>query len=155
MPPRWILDTNLTVALALADPAVLPLRAAAGDGRLRLVVTPRLLQEARGVLARPPLARVLGWDAATIEAELEAWYAEAEALPDAPPASAAFPPCPDPGDRFLFDLLAAHADLSLATRDKRLLKVKRLRARIRRPQDLLAWLSAPSVPIGRDGSGQA
>lgn len=152
MPPRWILDTNLAVALAMADPGVVPLVAAARQGRLRLVVTPRLLQEARVVLARPPLARVLGWDDAAIDAGLGAWYAEAEPLPDAPPASAAFPSCPDPGDRFLFDLLAAHDDLSLATRDKRLLKVKRLRARIRRPQDLLAGLSAS---VGREASGQA
>lgn len=138
---RWLLDTNLVVARAMGDPEV-----AALFVHPAVAVSPRLLAEAAGVLARPQLHRVLGWDAEAIAQRLHDWLCHAQRLDDVAEPPAWLPAAPDPGDQFLWNLLAAHADLVLVTRDKRLLKARGpLRGRVLRVQAAQARMAADAA----------
>jgi uncharacterized protein len=139
---RILPDTNLIVAAFLDDPRTRPFWQALSDGRLRPAVSGHLLAEAREVLMRPPLHPNRGWDAAHVEARLADLLQAADRLPTpdghAVALAASRHPAPDPGDQFLWDLLHAHADLVLVTRDKRLLKSKPMKARVWSVERLMA-----------------
>lgn len=127
-----LLDTNLIVALWMDDPRLGWLEQALRQRTGPWATADALLAEARDVLARPAIQRVRSADAAAIDAWLLERFggvALRTVSPDAPVA----PRAPDPGDQFLWDLLHAHADLVLWTRDRRLLESPGMRGRVLTP----------------------
>ena len=92
-----------------------------------------LLAEYRAVLLRPRLKKLHGLSVADIESLLTDLAQHAIVLtPGAAPAA------PDPGDQFLWDLLAAKEALVLVTGDKLLLREPAMRGRVVSPADFLA-----------------
>lgn len=129
---RILLDTNVVVGLWLEDPRLLALRQALADGTLPIATSECLLAESREVLMRPVLRRIRGHSLDDVEAFLERCFGGAPRCADGPAVSG-LPAAPDPGDQFLWNLLAADADLQLWTRDKRLLRDRTMRGRVRLP----------------------
>lgn len=129
---RVLLDTNLVVGLWLDDPRLADLRRSLLDGTLPVATSDGLLAEARDVLMRPAVRRDRGYSIEAVEAFLGQCFGQALRCVDAA-APAGAPPAPDPGDQFLWNLLAADASLQLWTRDKRLLQDRSMRGRVRRP----------------------
>ena len=130
-----IVDTNVAVAgLLTADDASPVARIL--DGMLAaafpFVVSEALLAEYRTVLVRPSLRKLHGLTIAEVETILTDIAQHAIVL-----APVAAPPAPDPGDRFLWELLAARADLLLVT-DKLLLKAPGMRGRVISPREFVA-----------------
>lgn len=105
-PCAWILDGMLGAAFAFA-------------------LSADLLAEYRAVLVRPALCERHGLTIAEVQTMLTRLARHAIML--APVAAA---PAPDPGDQFLWELLAARADLVLVTGDKLLLRDRRMRGRV-------------------------
>ena len=135
-----IIDTNVIVAGLLtandASPVVRIL-----DGMLAatfpFVLSEALLAEYRAVLLRPRLCRLHG----LVEAEIDTLLANlARHAIVLAPDSAAADVAPDPGDQFLWNLLAARADLVLVTGDKRLLQNQPQPQRVIAPADFAARL---------------
>jgi predicted nucleic acid-binding protein len=93
------------------------------------VVSEALLAEYRAVLLRPGLRKLHGLVVTEIDTILTEIAQHAIVL-----APAAGTPAPDPGDQFLWDLLAARPDLVLVTGDKLLLASSMGRARAMSPQ---------------------
>ena len=129
---RILLDTNLVVGLWLGDSKLGVLRLALADGSLPIVTSECLLAESREVLMRPAVRRDRGYSHEEVEAFLLWCFGRATRCVDAPTAPG-MPLAPDPGDQFLWNLLMAEADLQLWTRDKRLLRDRAMRGRVRRP----------------------
>lgn len=92
------------------------------------VVSESLLAEYRAVLVRPKLLKLHGLSGAEIDIILTDMARHAIVL--APVRTAATPMAPDPGDQFLWDLLADRADLALVTGDKLLLQNETTRERV-------------------------
>ncbi len=130
-----VVDTNVVVAgLLTADDASPVARIL--DGMLvaafPFVVSETLLAEYCTVLLRQNLGKLHGLTVAEVEILLTDIAQHAIVL--APVAAA---PAPDPGDQFLWDLLAARADLVLVTGDKRLLLDSGMQGRVLSPRELV------------------
>ncbi len=132
-----VVDTNVVVAGLLTGNAASPV-ARILDGMLAatfpFVVSEALLAEYRTVLVRPALRKLHGLTVAEVEALLTDIAQDAIVpVPMAVPVAPAAQPAPDPGDHGLRDLLAARADLLLATGDKALLADRGMQPRVVTP----------------------
>ena len=144
MSDYFIIDTNVVVAGLLTMHADSPV-ARILDGMLRaafaFVVSESLLSEYRAVLVRPKLRKLHDLSEAEIDIILTDIARHAIVL--APVRTAATPMAPDPGDQFLWDLLADRADradLVLVTGDKLLLQNEGMRERVILPATFVAQL---------------
>ena len=139
MSDYFIIDTNVVVAGLLTMHADSPV-ARILDGMLRaafaFVVSESLLSEYRAVLVRPKLRKLHDLSEAEIDIILTDIARHAIVL--APVRTAATPMAPDPGDQFLWDLLADRADLALVTGDKLLLQNETMRERVILPATFVA-----------------
>ncbi len=131
----FIIDTNVLVAGLLTSHADSPV-ARILDGMLGaafpFVLSEALLAEYRAVLVRPRLYQLHGLSEAEIDIILVDIARHAIVL--TPVRTAATPLAPDPGDQFLWDLLATRADLVLVTGDKLLLQDEAMQQRVVLPQ---------------------
>jgi hypothetical protein len=143
-------DTNLVVGAFFGDPRLAALWAFWQQAGGRHACSAKLLAECRHVLQRPGVRRAGPWSADEVEAGLQRLFAGAVVLADADEAAAAairsVHAAPDAGDQFLWDLLALHPTLVLVTRDKRLLKHKRTKARVWSPERALSATEPPDAP---------
>lgn len=115
----FVVDTNVLVAALLgrrADAPPAQLLQAVLQGRLRPVVSDALIAEYLSVLARPKIAERHGLTPAEVESLVVAIVRQAVVVAPTAPG----PTAPDPGDQFLFDLLAALPGSVLVTGDARL-----------------------------------
>lgn len=131
----FIIDTNVVVAGLLTAHADSPV-ARILDGMLSaafaFVVSEALLAEYRAVLVRPKLRKLHGLSEAEVDAILTDMVRHAIVL--LPVRAELNPKAPDAGDQFLWDLLAARADLVLVTGDKLLLQDEAMQQRVILPQ---------------------
>lgn len=136
--PPVIVDTNVVVAGLLTGNDTSPV-ARILDGMLvatfAFVVSEALLAEYRTVLVRPSLRKLHGLTVAEVETLLTDLAQHAIVLN---PAQSAAPQAPDVGDQLLWDLLAAKAELLLATGDKLLLRDAGMQGRVISPQAFVA-----------------
>ncbi len=91
------------------------------------VVSEALIAEYRAVLLRPKLCRLHGLSPDEVDEILTALVQNAIVLAPTEPAGLR---APDPGDQFLWDLMAMREDLLLITGDQRLLSAADLKGRI-------------------------
>jgi putative PIN family toxin of toxin-antitoxin system len=125
----YIVDTNVVVAGLLSADSASPVARVLDEmlaASFRYAVSQALLGEYRTVLLRPALRKLHGLSVDEVEQVLVDLAQRAVVLqavePRAPARSqAAWPRAPDPGDQFLWNLLASRRDLVLITGDKRLL----------------------------------
>lgn len=106
-------------------------------GDIVFKVSPALMREYRGVLARPAIAGRLRLGAGGADALLDD-LSRAAQHSDPLPASPASRPPPDPGDAHLWALLRSDERLRLLTLDRALLERGRMRRRVITPA---AWWS--------------
>lgn len=134
--PVVIVDTNVVVAGLLTVDETSPV-ARVLDGMLAaafpFALSEALLAEYRAVLVRPRLKKLHGLSVADIEILLTDLAQHAIVL-----TPGAAPTAPDPGDQFLWDLLAAKEALVLVTGDKLLLREPAMRGRVVSPADFVA-----------------
>lgn len=134
----FIIDTNVVVAGLLASRPESPV-ARILDGMLRasfrFVLSEALLAEYRAVLLRPHLAKLHGLTEADVDTLLADITQHAIVL-SAPTQHVL--QAPDPGDQFLWHLLAARTDLVLVTGDKRLLEASNMANRVQLPSTFAA-----------------
>ena len=137
----FIIDTNVVVAGLLTAQNDSPV-ARILDGMLSatfpFVVSEALLAEYHALLVRPKVCKRHGLSAAEIEIILTDIARHAIVL--GPVRSAATATAPDPGDQFLWDLLAVRADLILVTGDKLLVQDEAMRKRVILPSTFVARL---------------
>jgi predicted nucleic acid-binding protein len=139
---RAILDTNVWLDwLVFGDPRVAPLAAAIEAGRLAPLATEPMLAEFAAVVARPRFAL----DEAARAAACARQRAAVSVLAPAPDCRL---PCTDPDDRMFVDLAVAHRVAWLLSRDKALLRLRRIALRrfglrVGTPED---WRAAPGDP---------
>ena len=135
--PAVIVDTNVIAAGLLTKQNASPV-ARILDGMLGaafpFVLFEALLAEYRAVLVRPVLRKRHGLTVAQVEAILTDLAQHAIVL-----APVGAQPAPDPGDQFLWELLATRADLVLITGDKLLLRDVGMQGRVISPS---AFVSA-------------
>ena len=129
----FIIDTNVVVAGLLASRPESPV-ARILDGMLhasfRFVLSEALLAEYRAVLLRPHLVKLhllSEPDVDTLLADITQ-HAIVLSVPTQHALQA-----PDPGDQFLWHLLASRTDLVLVTGDKRLLDAPNMANRVQLP----------------------
>lgn len=131
-PAAVIVDTNVVVAGLLTGNVASPV-ARILDGMLSaafaFVVSEALLAEYRAVLVRPGLRKLHGLTVAEVETLLTDIAQRAIVLQ--PVAGTA---APDVGDQFLWNLLAARADVLLVTGDKALQFDAGMRSRVLSPK---------------------
>lgn len=131
-PAAVIVDTNVVVAGLLTGNIASPV-ARILDGMLSaafaFVVSEALLAEYRAVLVRPGLRKLHGLTVAEVETLLTDIAQRAIVLQ--PVAGTA---APDVGDQFLWNLLAARADVLLVTGDKALQFDAGMRSRVLSPK---------------------
>lgn len=134
----FIVDTNVVVVGLLASRPESPV-ARILEGMLSasfgFVVSEALLAEYRAVLLRPHLAKLHGLSEADVDTLLIAIAQHAIVLA-APPQHAL--QAPDPGDQFLWNLLATRPDLVLLTGDKRLLEAANMAGKVQSPSTFAA-----------------
>ena len=127
-----VIDTNVVVAGLLTHDDASPV-ARILDGMLAaafaFVVSEALLAEYGKVLARPALRKLHKLTLAEIETLLTDLAQHAIVL-----APVAGPAAPDRGDQFLWNLLAARADILLVTGDKALLQAASMKGRVISPR---------------------
>ena len=137
----FIIDTDVLLAGLLTSHADSPV-ARILDGMLgaafSFVLSEALLAEYRAVLVLPRLCKLHGPSDAEIDVILMDIARHAIVL--TPVRTAATPGAPDPGDQFLWDLLATRADLMLVTGDKLLLQDEAMRQRVILPQTFVTKL---------------
>lgn len=141
MNPIYIIDTNVVVAgliTAQTDSPVARILDSMLGAAFPFVLSPALLAEYRAVLLRPKLAKLHGLVTEQIDGVLTELAQHGIVL--SPPASQATPRSPDPGDQFLWDLLALRPDLLLVTGDKLLLQDAAMGSRVLTAQALAARL---------------
>jgi putative PIN family toxin of toxin-antitoxin system len=135
----FVIDTNMLVAGLLTAHADSPV-ARILDGMLTaafpFVVSESLLAEYHAVLVRPKLCKLHGLSVAEIDTILTDIARHAIVLN--PTTTANNPVAPDLGDQFLWDLLAARADLVLVTGDKLLFQDAAMPDRVILPQAFVA-----------------
>lgn len=127
-----VIDTNVVVAGVLTHNETSPVARileAMLTAAFPYAVSQDLLTEYRTVLERPSLRRLHGLTADEIETLVVALAETAIVL-----SPACAPSAPDPKDQFLWDLLAARADLILVTGDKPLFAVSLYVGRIITPR---------------------
>ena len=133
MNPVLVVDTNVVVAGLITRNPESPV-AVILDGmlnaRIRFAVSPALLAEYRSVLLRSKLIKLHQLTEAEIDLLLATLVRHAIVLQVAKCELIA----PDPGDQFLWDLMASREDLMLITGDKLLLEKSPLQGRITTPQ---------------------
>ena len=141
MSPLFIIDTDVVVAGLLSSRADSPV-ARILDGMLRasfrFVLSEALLAEYRQVLLRPKLLKLHGLAATEVDQILTDLALHAIVLP-APPQRVKLL-APDPGDQFLWNLLASRDDLVLVTGDKLLLQLGPLQERVLSAADFVVKL---------------
>ena len=141
MSPVFIIDTNVVVAGLLTSHADSPV-ARILDGMLRanfrFVISEALLAEYRQVLLRPKLSKLHWLSAVEVDEVLTDLARHAIVLPVAPQMEKFL--APDPGDQFLWNLLASRDDLVLVTGDKLLLQAGPLKERVISAADFLVEL---------------
>jgi putative PIN family toxin of toxin-antitoxin system len=135
----FVIDTNVLVAGLLTAHADSPV-ARILDGMLTaafpFVVSEALLSEYHAVLVRPKLCKLHGLSVAEIDLILTDIASHAIVLN--PSSETNNPVAPDLGDQFLWNLLAARADLVLVTGDKLLLQDALMQDRVILPQAFVA-----------------
>ena len=137
----WVVDTSVLVAgLLTPDPGSPPARIldAMLAGELRFLFCVELLAEYRTVLLRERIRKRHGLPVAEVDALLEALATDA-AVAD---ISGRKETAPDPGDDFLWRLLAARRGAGLITGDSALLGRPPPNARVISPRDWIDELSA-------------
>lgn len=137
----YVIDTNVVVAgliTAQADSPVVRILDGMLGAAFPFVLSPTLLAEYRAVLMRPKLAKLHGLGAEQIDSVLTDLARHGIVL--SPPDHHAAAPAPDPGDQFLWNLLALRADLVLVTGDKRLLQDLVMQPRVITPLALVTRL---------------
>ena len=138
----WVVDTSVLVAgLLTPDPESPPARIvdAMQLGEMRFLLCVDLLAEYRTVLLRPRIRARHGLAEAEVDALLEALATDAVVADIAERNERA----PDPGDDFLWQLLAARDGAGLITGDAALLKRPPPRTRVISPRTFIEELSAP------------
>jgi len=144
--PIFIIDTNVVVAGLLTAHGDSPV-ARILDGMLaatfRFVLSEALLTEYRAVLLRPSLRKLHGLSESDIDLILVDLAQHAIVLPDQ--GHTGIPVAPDPGDQFLWNLLASRSDLVLVTGDKVLLQDDAMQARV----------ITPARFVANEGTGQS
>ena len=154
----FIIDTNVVVAGLLtshADSPVARILDAMLGATFTFVLSEALLAEYRTVLLRPRLCKLHGLSEAEIDVVLIDIARHAIVL--TPFKTAATPLAPDPGDQFLWDLLATRRDLVLVTGDKLLLRDEAMQHRVISPQTFvngpfqtaIATATATTPPSGQ------
>jgi putative PIN family toxin of toxin-antitoxin system len=137
----FVIDTNVVVAGLLTAHADSPV-ARILDGMLAatftFVVSQALLAEYRAVLLRPKLVKRHGLSESEIDVILTDMVRHAIVLKATESGSAHT--APDPGDQFLWDLLATRADLVLVTGDQLLLQDANMQQRIMSANEFVAQL---------------
>jgi putative PIN family toxin of toxin-antitoxin system len=137
----FVIDTNVVVAGLLTAHADSPV-ARILDGMLgaafAFVLSQALLTEYRTVLVRPHLRKLHGLSEAEIDVILMDIARHAIVL--TPMETVQAPAAPDPGDQFLWNLLATRVDLVLVTGDKLLLKDALMQPRVISPQMFAAQM---------------
>jgi putative PIN family toxin of toxin-antitoxin system len=132
-----IVDTNVLVAgLLTADGSSPVARVLDGmvSASFSFVLSEALLGEYRTVLLRPSISRRHGLSVDEIEAVLVQLAQHAIVIR---PSSHDAPQAPDPGDQFLWDLLAERSEFILVTGDKRLLDDAGMAGRVVSPRAFL------------------
>lgn len=118
-----VLDTNVWLAwLVFADPRVAPLARLVDTGAAAVLATEPMLEEFAAVIVRPHF----GLDAAACSA-LAARQRHAVSLRATAPDCRL--PCTDRADQMFIDLAVAHRVDGLLSRDKALLRLRRIAAR--------------------------
>ena len=144
MSPFFIIDTNIVVAgliTANANSPVARILERMLGAALAYVLSPALLAEYRAVLMRPRLVKQHGLGAEQIDTLLTELARHAIVLtPPANQTNQSVAVAPDPGDQFLWDLLALRTDLFLVTGDKRLLEDAAMQPRVITPLELATRL---------------
>lgn len=141
MNPVFVIDTNVLVSGLLASNPESPVVRIV-DGMLGaafpFVLSEDLLGEYHTVLVRPRIRKLHGLSDHEIDTILIdiAWHATVLK----PDAAIYVPAAPDPGDQFLWNLLATRDDLVLVTGDKLLLQDFAMQQRVMPPQALAARL---------------
>lgn len=138
----WVVDTSVLVAgLLTADPESPPARIldAMLAGEVRFLLCVELLAEYRTVLLRERIRVRHGLAVAEVDALLEALATDAVVVDIAERNETA----PDPGDDFLWRLLAARSGAGLITGDAALLGHPPPRTRVISPRVWLDELGAP------------
>lgn len=133
-----IIDTHVVVAGLLTANDASPVALILDDimaARLPLVVSETLPAEYSTVLLRRSLRKLHGLTISEVEAILTDLAQHAIVLN---PVKGAAPQAPDPGDQFLWDLLAARVDLLLVTGDKPLLQDRGMQGRVISPRMFVA-----------------
>lgn len=141
MKPIYIIDTNVVVAGLISsqtDSPVVRILDCMLSAVFPFVLSPALLTEYRTVLLRPKLTKLHGLSAEQIDNVLTELAQHGIVLP--PHASQTVPSSPDPGDQFLWDLLALRPDLILVTGDQRLLEDAGMEQRVLTPLALASRL---------------
>jgi putative PIN family toxin of toxin-antitoxin system len=139
--PIYIIDTNVVVAGLISsqtDSPVVRILDNMLSAAFPFVVSTALLAEYRNVLLRPKLTKLHGLSAEQIDNVLTELAQHGIVL--TPPAGQTVLSAPDPGDQFLWDLLALRSDLLLVTGDQRLLRDVGMGQRVVAPQDLASRL---------------
>lgn len=139
----FIIDTNVVVASLLTSHADSPV-ARILDGMMAsafsYVLSEALLAEYRAVLLRPRVRKLHGLSESEVDAILVDLTQHAIVL--AVDGNVAKQTAPDPGDQFLWNLLASRSDLVLVTGDKVLLQDAAMNTRVITPATFAArWLA--------------
>ena len=139
MSTYFIIDTNVVVSGLITAHADSPV-ARILDGMLSaafpFVVSEALLAEYRAVLLRPKLIKLHGLSEPEVDVILTDMVRHAIVLTTFHSSSS--PIAPDPGDQFLWDLLATRADLMLVTGDQLLLQNTIMQQRVISPTEFVA-----------------
>ena len=141
IPTVWVVDTSVLVAgLLTTDPESPPARIldAMLGGQVRFLLCVQLLAEYRTVLLRERIRTRHGLAAGEVDALLEALATDSVVVDIAGRSETA----PDPGDDFLWRLLAARSGAGLVTGDSGLLQRPPPRTRVISPR---AWVSELSA----------
>ena len=160
---KLVLDTNVVFDLLHFDDATArPLLQALNTGRVRSVVTAATLDEWRRVLTYPAFTL----DPAQQAALFERYRSLSEAVPVAAviglphkgapihcglkPVWSRMPRCSDPDDQKFIELAAAAGAQALVSKDRAVLKLRRLCApvfRIMTPAEALHWLDTLDLSL--------
>ncbi len=131
-----ILDANVIVSAQLVQHPLAPpfrLFVAALGGPIQNHVSPQLLDEYRGVLLRPSVARRHGLSPSEVHQVVE--VVRRFAIELSPPRS--WVAAPDANDQHVWDMLAAYHELMLVTGDPPLLASHHFPGRILSPRDFV------------------
>lgn len=141
MSTYFIIDTNVVVAgmlTAHSDSPVARILDSMLNAAFPFVVSEALLAEYRAVLLRPKLVKRHGLSEPEVDVILTDMARHAIVL--AVNHSSSGPISPDPGDQFLWDLLANRSDLVLVTGDQLPLQDPIMRQRVMSPNGFVAQL---------------